>query len=495
MSREENLMILRLLQEGTITAEQAAALLAAVDKPAAEAEPAPAAVPPPPPPPPPDPAIESEALSRARAKIAAAREKVAGVQEQLAAAEEKIDAAQGSENPMGGLSDALKDLPGMRSVFDAIKGIDANRLAADARKQARKIGKSLRDSIDALPRDLGQWAGPLGDPDYRVPLEAVVALDEGRTLRLRNPSGSIEVVGADVPECRIAATVDAWGADVDALRGAASAISLDVQGTDDGALVAVQGPELSKRLRCDLKIFVPANGRKISAVSPAGDIVVRAVRSAGIVVASVSGSIEIAECAGDVTTETASGSTALQGISGNVIARSTSGDIRGVRLHGERISAKTQSGDIQLDETGTAALELETVSGDIRSDAQSGRVSVRTVSGDVTVSGAVEASWDASLRTVSGRIALGFAGADTGNVDAETVSGDCALRFVDAVSGAFDARTRSGRVAGVLPGGAALADPPEGAAGPVRFGSGDGLTVAVRSLSGDIESTVVEPGT
>jgi len=494
MSREENLMILRLLQEGTITAEQAAALLAAVDKPAVEVDPVPAPVSPLPPPPPPDAAIESEALARARAKITAARERVAGVQEQLAAAEEKIDAAQGSENPMGGLSDALKDLPGMRSVFDAIKGIDANRLASDARKQARKIGKSLRDSIDALPRDLGQWAGPLGEPDYRLPLEAVVALDEGRTLRLRNPSGSIEVVGAEVPECRIAATVDAWGPDVDVLRTVAAGVQLDVQTTDDGVLVAVQGPELAKRLRCDLKVFVPAQGRKISAVSPTGDIAVRAVRSNGIVAASVSGSIEISECAGDVTTETASGSTALQGIAGNAVARSTSGDIHGVRLHGDRVSAKTQSGDIQLDETGKASLELETVSGDIRSEGQAGRVSVRTVSGDVTVSGDLEAGWDASLRTVSGRIALAFAGADTGKVDAETVSGDCSLRFVDAVSGALEARTRSGRIAGILPGGAGLADSGEGAGGTVAFGSGEGVTVAVRSLSGDIESAVVEPG-
>ncbi|MFY7953476.1 MAG: DUF4097 family beta strand repeat-containing protein, partial [Armatimonadaceae bacterium] len=382
---------------------------------------------------------------------------------------------------------------GMRSVFDAIKGIDANRLASDARKQARKIGKSLRESIDALPRDLGQWAGPLGDPDFRLPLEAVVAVDAGRTLRLRNPSGSIEVVGAEVPECRIAATVDAWGPDVDALRAAAAAVVLDVQSTDDGAVVSVQGPELARRLRCDLKVFVPVSGLKISAISPAGDIAIRAVQAQGIVLASVSGSLEVSECSGDVATETASGSTALQGIAGNVVARSTSGDIRGVRLHGEKVSVKTQSGDIHLDETGGAALELETVSGDIRAEAQSGRVSVRTVSGDVSVSGVVESRWDASLRTVSGRVALAFAGADGGQVDVETVSGDSALRFVEAVSGSVDVRTRSGRVAGVLPGGTPLVGDVDSVVGAVHFGAGDGVTVAVRSLSGDIEANVVEP--
>lgn len=495
MSREENLMILRLLQEGSITAEQAAALLAAVDRPGGEATvPDAAAVPPPPPPPPPaDPAIESEALARARAKIAAAREKVAGVQEQLAAAEEKIDAAEGSPNPMGGLTDALKDLPGMRSVVDAIKGIDANRLASDARRQARRLGRTLRDSLDSLPRDLSTWTGSLGEPDLRLPLEAVVAIPDGATLRLRNPAGLIEVQGADVPECRVAATVEAWGTDLAELQAQADAISLDVD-TDGGAVsVLVAGPAMSRRLRCDVKVFVPAGIGRVTAVSPAGDLTVRGLAVGGVVLASTSGALEVAECGGDVTLETASGSTVIQGIGGNVVARSTSGDIRGVRISGKGVSAKTQSGDVSLEGTGAALLELETVSGDIRCDGTAGGVVVRTVSGDVALSGEVGAAWDGSLRTVSGEVALSLAGADGGRLEVETVSGDIVLRCSEAVSGHVEARSRSGKVSGMLPGGVGLDSGVDGAGGAWSFGSGDGIGVVAKSLSGDIAAVVVEP--
>ncbi|MFM7321411.1 MAG: SHOCT-like domain-containing protein, partial [Armatimonadota bacterium] len=212
MASEENLMVLKMLQEGRITAEQAAALLQAIDSaPAAGSVPASGAPPVDVPPPPietPLPAddFQSEAVARARARIAAARERVAGVQEKLAAAEERIDAAEASPNPIAGLADALRDVPGVRSVVDALKGIEPGRIAADARRQARRLGKTVRDSLEALPAELGRFDGA-GEPVLREPREVVASVAPGQTVRLRNPFGSVDVSGGQIPDVRVAATI------------------------------------------------------------------------------------------------------------------------------------------------------------------------------------------------------------------------------------------------------------------------------------------------
>ena len=165
MAKEENLLILKMLQDGTITAEQASELLSAVDVSTkrADAPPAPpaaasGAIPMPPqfadgtfppippmPPMPPEfddedddpgsvsdlPSKDSDTLARARAKIAAARERVAGVQEQLSAAEVKLDHAEksgdGENAPWDTVADALKDVPGARSIADALRGMPDTR--------------------------------------------------------------------------------------------------------------------------------------------------------------------------------------------------------------------------------------------------------------------------------------------------------------------------------------------------------------------------------
>ena len=185
MPREENLLILKMLQDGSINAEQAAELLAALEKseaptqptqpiqavsPAASAPPTntiplppnlpeelrPVAPEPPTPPTPPVPPAstapaESDLFAKARERLAAAREKMAHVQEKLAAAEERVNKAEGTPNPMESLSDALKDVPGAKAVSEALR--DPGRLANTLKRQTRRVGRQVRSSLDDLNID------------------------------------------------------------------------------------------------------------------------------------------------------------------------------------------------------------------------------------------------------------------------------------------------------------------------------------------------------
>ena len=493
MAKEENLLILKMLQDGTITAEQASELLSAVDAPAKRAEaaaqpatPSTGVVPQPPqyadgtlppiPPPPPMPAEleddenddpgsvsdlpskDSDTLSRARAKLAAARERVAGVQEQLSAAEEKLDHAEksgdGENTRWDTVADALKDVPGARSIADALRGIDPRRIAASARRQARRIGRQVRSSIGDLTIDLSiNLEAMQGEPEIAAPREATASVPAGGTLRVKNTLGNIEAIGADVPEARVAGVLKVWGADRAAAEDIASQIRLVVENGPDGPTISVTHPARVRRASLDLKLFVPSGQPpfKISLMSPSGDVSARSIKNAAVVLATQSGDARAMEIAGDVAADTASGDVSVEGVLGSVSVGTASGDIEAVRLSGATFRASTQSGDIRLSDCTVSTVNIETVSGDLFLAHLSGRTArARSVSGDIT---ATEVSFegDAALDTVSGTIEFApKSPVKTGLAKLAAVSGDIEVRLPRDTNGVLDLSSKGGDVKATL---------------------------------------------
>ncbi len=493
MAKEENLLILKMLQDGTITAEQASELLSAVDAPAKRAEaaaqpatPSTGVVPlppqyadgtlPPVPPPPPMPAEleddenddpgsvsdlpskDSDTLSRARAKLAAARERVAGVQEQLSAAEEKLDHAEksgdGENTRWDTVADALKDVPGARSIADALRGIDPRRIAASARRQARRIGRQVRSSIGDLTIDLSiNLEAMQGEPEIAAPREATASVPAGGTLRVKNTLGNIEAIGADVPEARVAGVLKVWGADRAAAEDIASQIRLAVENGPDGPTISVTHPARVRRASLDLKLFVPSGQPpfKISLMSPSGDVSARSIKNAAVVLATQSGDARAMEIAGDVAADTASGDVSVEGVLGSVSVGTASGDIEAVRLSGATFRASTQSGDIRLSDCTVSTVNIETVSGDLFLAHLSGRTArARSVSGDIT---ATEVSFegDAALDTVSGTIEFApKSPVKTGLAKLAAVSGDIEVRLPRDTNGVLDLSSKGGDVEATL---------------------------------------------
>ncbi|MDX1933207.1 MAG: DUF4097 family beta strand repeat-containing protein [Capsulimonadales bacterium] len=479
MAREENLMILKMLQEGTITAEQAAELLSAVDKSEQRSAVPPAPVPPPPPagvptppqfrveldevpvppippvppvppipptpaPPSPADAATGEAFERARARIANAKEQVAGVHEKLNAAEEKINKAEDSPNPLDSLADALKDVPAARTLAEALR--DPKRLAASARRQARRVARQVRSSLGDLNLDLHLNLSDMqGEPTVSAPREATAPVPSGGMLRVRNSLGDIEAQGADVPEARIAGVLKIWAQDKATAETLASQISLQVEQTPEGPNVTVQHPPRVRRVSLHLKVFVPKTAR-VSLLSPSGDVSVSQMKAA-VVVATQSGDARASEIAADVAAETASGDIAVEGILGNVQASSASGDIKALRISGNQFKATSQSGDVSLTSATIPTVLVETVSGDAEVRSLTGRtLRVKSVSGDVEV-GETTFDQDTNLETVSGTIALEPGkSVSNGKYFLAAISGDIAVRLPKATDLTLDVTTKGGDI-------------------------------------------------
>lgn len=534
MPREENMLILKMLQEGTISAEQAAELLSALDASEARAAAATAPVPlvppvppvpgtppvptaPSPPPAPPVPPLpegdeefafnfthesDGDAFARARAKIAAAREKVAGVQERLTAAEEKLNHAEeqkgSATNHWESVADALKDIPGARAISDALR--DPGRMAANARRQARRMARSFRSSLNNLEIDINLNLADQtqGEPTLSMPREATAAIPPGGTLRVRNTLGDIEAQGADIPDARVAGVLKIWAADQAAAEALAEQITLTVEQGDKGPSIVVQHPPKVRRVRFDLKVFVPQqSGTKISLLSPAGDVTARNLKGAGVVIATQSGDIRTSEIAGDVAAETASGDIAVEGVLGNVATSTASGDIQAIRLSGQSFKALTQSGDVALSEATVPVVTVETVSGDTAVKNASGRnLTLRAVSGDVT---AEKVAFDESVQldTVSGYLSLDPRGPlNRGSIQLSSISGDVELKLPTSTSASLAISTKSGDVSGRFLG-ANNAEKIVKGNGMVTMaetvGAGAGTHIALTTVSGDLSVTQDTP--
>ncbi len=490
-------MILKMLQEGKLSPEQAAELIKAVDSSSAPkaAQPAQPAQPTQPAPPaapaPPSRSIEldddgeqSETITRARAKIAAARERVAGVQEQLAAAEEKIAEAEKEPGALEKLEEALKDIPGRRSLTDALRGIDAGRLAASARRQAKRLGKQVKNSIEGINFEaIGETFQ--GEPTLIEPREATCALAAGSFLRIKNPLGDIEAVGADVPEARVAGTLRVWATDRAQAEALAKEIELIVEESAEGVAIAVQAPARLRRVSLDLKVFLPQAGGKVSLLSLSGDVVARNLKGGALILATQSGDARASEIAGDVIVESASGEIVLEGILGAVTAKSISGDIQAIRLSGQSFKGETQSGDASLKEATVPNVQLHTVSGDVLVEGVSGKtLSLKSVSGD---SEARSVSFDESLSlaSTSGSLTCAPRGPlALGALSLSTVSGDAHLTLPEKTHASLEAKSQNGEVSGTI-GEITLS----GKSASETIGSGAGATLTVSSVSGDLTIT------
>jgi DUF4097 and DUF4098 domain-containing protein YvlB len=183
---------------------------------------------------------------------------------------------------------------------------------------------------------------------------------------------------------------------------------------------------------------------------PAVRCVVTTASSAVLDVRVASADVEVRGQVGDARISTASGDVRLEQAAGRLEVATASGDVRADRVAGD-LSVTTASGDLEVGE----------VRGDVTAKSASGDVRVGHVYGSVRHS---SASGDLTLDTASG-----------GSVTAQTMSGDVAVGVESGVTAWLDLSAVSGRVSSDLP---ITDDRPEG--------SGDPLTLRVRTVSGDI---------
>ena len=486
---EESILILNMLREGKITAEQADSLLRAVrETGAASGSPPPPPFAPPPPPPPhvPDPA----AMASMQAKLAELQGKLGDLQGKLGAAQTAKAAGQAAAfagKVMDHLHKPDLDLGKInKAVDEAMRGLnslknDALRTAKTAARQAGQEAKrAAREGRKAMKFefnfDLGGEAShsdppanTSGQPEAGETSEATFTWTGADRLVLENKHGRVTVIGVERSEnsAHAVVTKTAWaGSEADA-RVVLQQVFLTNQVENGRCKIGVAAPQDARdRLTVDYEIRVPRQV-PLEVSTSHGAVSVQGASSA-LTARTASGEVSVtqpwAADGGETRVSSASGGVRVAGWNvpgGSLLVETTSADIEAERLTGLTISLSSRSGDVLVQRaqvTGTAT--FESASGDVRvSDSGGGtRALARTQSGSAEVTNLraeqvhVETiSGDAALRDVAGALTVKTvsgdveaSGADSPAVSLLTVSGDAHWRFARPFSGSFAGTTVSG---------------------------------------------------
>lgn len=228
--------------------------------------------------------------------------------------------------------------------------------------------------------------------EWSVDGPQVIDLTGVRRLSLRLVAGQADVVTST-------ASAGAGGTarvEVHEVDGAALAVSI----SDDGTLTVAH-----ERLTWGgILTWLSSRGRARAQVSislPHDVDVELGVVSADATVSGVSGRTSVRAVSGSVT---------LDGCAGEVTAETVSGPLEARSLDG-RLQFKSVSGELTVVEGSTTSLSAQSVSGEMVLDltAATGDLTLKTVSGNMTLRVPADASLRVDAKTVSGRLtASGF---------------------------------------------------------------------------------------
>ena len=498
---EESILILNMLREGKITAEQADSLLRAVRETGAASPPPPAApvppVPPPPPAPPhsPDPAV----MDSMQAKLAELQGKLGDLQGKLGAAQTAKAAGQAAsfagkvlehwhkpDLDLGKINKTVDEaMRGLNSLKnDALKTARtaARQASQEARRAAREGRKAMRFEFNI---DLGgESAGDAPDNAAGLPEAAETSRDTvswsgAERLALENKYGNVTVIGDDRadPAAHAVVTKTAWAGTEAEARVVLQQVFLTHQIENGVCKIGIAAPQDAReRLRVDYEIHVPRQtplevSTTFGAVSLDGMAGTLAAKSA-------SGEIAVqnlqATGSSETRLSTASGEVRVSEWSvpeGSLWVETTSGEITARTLTGRTLNLSSRSGDVSVEKAqASETASFETASGDVRAEAVGSgiRASVRTQSGSAEVSGLradqvqIESvSGDVELKGVTGTLTVKTVSGDVEASDSDspaisllTISGDARWKIAQPFSGSFAGTTVSGDLRLELLGGA-----------------------------------------
>jgi len=339
------------------------------------------------------------------------------------------------KNPFDKLIEAIEKLS-----KDVSTSVDWNRVAAQVREGAHKGVEAVKQGVDQVSKgrfDFG-WISGGESKDVELPLE----VPAGKTLKIENPCGDIQVRGGSGKN-RVVAHAKFKGATAEDAKAKAASYVLMIEESDSA--VVIRQPDMSGlevRLEVETTAEAPLEIRAGS-----GDIDVENMKggsrinskSGDVRLKTVEGQIEISSMSGDVAVEDA--------ITTSFTCDGKSGDVRLTRVHGN-VNLRTASGDVQIKGGQSRTLSVECVSGDCNVELEAsvtGSVSLRTVSGDARLKMPKDSDCRVAISTLRGDAALsgeledearadqritGRLGEGTGSVDVSAVTGDVTIELI-----------------------------------------------------------------
>lgn len=282
---------------------------------------------------------------------------------------------------------------------DIEAGMDALRRAVEkARLEAVDFGdevsRRVREAIERSQWDRGgpgpfrHWVRqmadvfsvPVGRERHEEETEREVQLPAGGRVRVGNRVGDVRVRAWDRDTVKVKALKQVWAGSVEEARERARDWVIEV--TEQGDVLTVwtrladEAPGWpTARCRVTYDIMVPA--------------------AAGLEVCATNGDVEVEGVHGGVDLRLTNGDARADRVAGRVRVSSTNGDLKLRRLEPADLSLNTTNGDITLDLTGLGA----------------GRHEITTARGDVQVTLPSDLAVDLSCSTAFGEIELGVAAA------------------------------------------------------------------------------------
>lgn len=359
--------------------------------------------------------------------------------------EEKVTAGSGassapkSDNPVSSFIGFVEGL-----AKDVTKDIDWTKVNQQVREGVTKGVDAVKKAAEEAK--LGQGLGFLFGIHESKVVTLPLAVPEGKVLRIEASSGAVSLVGStELGQARVHAGFKASNQE-EAKRKAALYTPVLEENEQFVTLKLQEGPDS----QIDASINVAPN-TPVEIKSSSGRVVVRDM-SASVKVVAQSAGFEGTGLTGAVEVALASGSSRLTDCSGPFVTlESKSGDMDLKRVKGV-VTARSSSGDVHLHECAVRTLNIDVASGCVEVDLIQpvmGSVSVRAVSGDVSVSVPDGCEALVSLSTLQGDIIkdieledeqeitgklTGRLGSGSGQIDLSTVSGDVTLAMRDTGS-------------------------------------------------------------
>jgi hypothetical protein len=273
-----------------------------------------------------------------------------------------------------------------------------------------------------------------------------LAVPEGKVLRIENPAGNLRVTGGATAGS-VTAKARFRGVTQDDARQKSANYTLIIEESDHN--VVIRQPDVSG-LSVDVDVQL-AGSAILEVRCDSGDVTVINTKAGArlttkhgdIHVKGLDGLVEINGTAGDImieetqatllTAESKAGNITLRAVSGTVNVRTTSGNVTARECKGKLYTFEAVSGNVSVDlsEPVAGKVDIRTVSGNAQISIVDGsdcRVSLSTLRGtaESDISLADEARTE---QRITGRL-----GSGSGTLDVSAVSGDIYLKLRDQIS-------------------------------------------------------------
>ncbi|MEQ1932257.1 MAG: DUF4097 family beta strand repeat-containing protein [Fimbriimonadaceae bacterium] len=355
---------------------------------------------------------------------------------------EQAQAATGDKktgDPFQGVVDFIENIG-----REVTHNVNWQEISSQVRTGANKGFEALKKAAEEIKA--GQFNitvfGTAETRDIALPL----TVGEGKIVKVENPCGNIKVTGGHETGS-VNARVKISGSSTEDAKAKADNFTLVIEESEQHVLIRQPKQnglsvdivvQLASKCAIELKtdsgdIEIRENGGNIKVASQSGDLKI----------ANATGSVDISAQSGDTTIadsenanislESKSGHIAITNVSGNLNARCASGELAVKNWTGKILSVESVTGDVSVDIATPVAgtINIRTVNGDASvsiADGGDARVSLSTLRGTVTSSVALEDEARGDQR-VTGKLGDG-----AGTLDVSGINGDINFKLRDSVA-------------------------------------------------------------